>query len=499
MLPRVWLVLLLLLAPSSLLADCRACHKDIWPTAAHERTECVDCHRGQAQASEETAAHRGMLASPGQQKGAGCGGADCHQGELKHLGNNRMMKVPGMLAITAKAFGERPAASVEELKNQGHQGYLRKLCVSCHLGSALVSERPRTYWRGGGCLACHLGPKQKGKHRALDLPRSNQRCFGCHSRSGRISMNYAGLAELEASRPGVLRLSDGRPVTKRPADVHSKAGMLCVDCHTTRGVMGDGTLRPRGEQTEINCLDCHDQARKPPFKAKKYGSDLSRLRQKGARRFINLKGRGGLYAVPLVNGAAHPDGDHRRLSCEACHAQWAPQCYGCHVQYEPNKTQWDHLKQAPTPGRWKETGWDYRARLPSLGVYKGRIQPFVPGMNWTLDAPGNQRQASYYAPISPHTTGPARSCRSCHVNPSAWGEVPGRSKAPEGFKGMTRAWQGGSLHQQARPFSEQEAQKIKQVGRCMKCHRPSERIFLNFTKALKQADTVRHRKLSADP
>lgn len=80
-------------------------------------------------------------------------------------------------------------------------------------------------------------------HPALTARVSDARCFGCHSRSGRISLSYAGLAEVDGStEPDAkagLRLPDGRPIARLPADVHYLAGMSCIDCHTSIGLMGD--------------------------------------------------------------------------------------------------------------------------------------------------------------------------------------------------------------------------------------------------------------------
>jgi hypothetical protein len=50
-------------------------------------------------------------------------------------------------------------------------------------------------------------------------------------------------------------------------------------------------------------------------------------------------------------GQQHEMKSHERLSCDSCHTSWAPQCYGCHIEYYPQEKQWDHLKQKRTPGR----------------------------------------------------------------------------------------------------------------------------------------------------
>ena len=59
---------------------------------------------------------------------------------------------------------------------------------------------------------------------------------------------------------------------------------------------------------------------------------------------------------------------HERLSCDSCHASWAPQCYGCHIEYDTQETQWDHLKQKITFRRWNEKRWAVESGIPALGV-----------------------------------------------------------------------------------------------------------------------------------
>jgi hypothetical protein len=94
------------------------------------------------------------------------------------------------------------------------------------------------------------------------------------------------------------------------------------------------------------------------------------------------------------------------------------------MAFDPESSQWDHVEQAVTPGRWSEERSDVRNGLGALGVNEeGRIEPFVPGMIMTLTHPGldDEHFLRVFAPLSPHTTGPARSCESCHRSSVAVG------------------------------------------------------------------------------
>jgi hypothetical protein len=281
-------------------------------------------------------------------------------------------------------------------------------------------------------------------------------CFGCHSRSGRIALSYPGLAEVDPSSPDaaarLVRLTDGRLLERRPSDVHHQAGMACIDCHTGPGLMG--MTRPTGS-VDITCTDCHANrhervsqktwpqahramvARIPfqanaaqPFLTTAAGTPLwhIELREDGSAH-LHTKLTNRVLAIPQLS-SSHPDaGDHERLRCAACHAQWAPQCYGCHMRFDPAGEQWDHVERRTLPGRWHERRWAIRNGLPPLGVRAdGTIDVAVPGMVMTVEHPdlGEPRFVRRFAAMAPHTSGPARRCADCHRSAVALGLGDGR-------------------------------------------------------------------------
>jgi hypothetical protein len=268
---------------------------------------------------------------------------------------------------------------------------------------------------------------------------------GCHSRSGRISLNYAGLAEvdpplLDAAWQGLSRLADGRLVEHRPADVHHLAGMACVDCHTGPGLMG------LVGGVDIACTDCHANDRPPlPARPAREGQDgmsrkpvlqtangtpLPHVVADGDRVLLHPKAGGAPLTVPQVplGHYAEPTA-HEHLTCDACHATWAPQCHGCHVAYDPAQPQWDHAAGEATPGRWLERRWGIRNTLPPLGIDRaGQVRTVVPGMIMTLEHPdlGTPLFVRRFAALAPHTTGSARACDDCHGAATALGLGAGR-------------------------------------------------------------------------
>lgn len=380
-------LLLALVSPVEAVASCLSCHagKSGGFSPGHEfaADNCTACHGGNPEASELNDAHQGMLPFPGNISNAAQACGACHADKVESVSHSRMHTGHGMVATTRQLVdGEAGAAGSDTVQSLGHgpaDSMLRKLCASCHLGQDKTAHRLDPISdRGGGCLACHINHYPEGAHPALSRQVSDGRCFGCHSRSGRISLSFAGLAEVIPTEGRQLRLADGRPVERRPADVHYQAGMRCVDCHRGPEVMGEDNAAP------ASCTDCHQ---------------------------------------PGPEHAAFTR-DHERLECVTCHSQWTPRCFGCHMEYEAQGEQWDHVEGKATAGRWHEQRWDIRNGPGVLGVNRaGRVDLFTPGMIMTLAHPDweEEKFLRVFAPLSPHTTGRARSCESCHRSAEALG------------------------------------------------------------------------------
>jgi hypothetical protein len=504
---------------------CVVCHREaargFTQGHAFAIAHCTRCHHGDAAATDQEQAHRGLIAFPGGLDNAQevCG--DCHPEQVAAVDRGLMHSGRGMVAVTRRVFGGHLLAvggdTLGSLGSGPADSLLRKLCASCHLGQPKRAHAlDVTRDRGGGCLACHINAYPGDTHPALTAKVEDGRCFGCHSRSGRIALSYAGLAELDeagiAQRdPGPLgRLADGRWVESRPADVHHRAGMACIDCHTATGLMGptEGAGDQR-EAVDIACEDCHrntpvrlDSARWPeryrglqrriPYPVgpdqvflttARSGTPLWHIEVRDDGPYLHRKIAGGVLRIPQYTEASHPLAHaHARLTCAACHSQWAPQCYGCHLEYDPQGRQWDHLVRGVTPGRWRERSWDTRNGLPTLGVTRDdRIEVFVPGMILTLVHPDWQRRrfGRYFAALSPHTSGRARSCASCHRSPSALGLGRGVLRRAEGgwsfiarddpladglpadaWTDLSGARKGAAIPEGGRPFDRAERSRV---------------------------------------
>lgn len=445
----------------------------------------------------------------------------------------------------------------------------RKFCARCHLNAEREAGLSA---HGAGCAACHGARDPSGRylggdaaipndqpghaafHRLTPTPPEDN-CRRCHNRSGRIGLNYRGLMEDESGRTPwhqatpAHTLSGGRGVRRLLPDAHAAKGLACIDCHCGREVMGDGHIYGRmRHQTEMRCTTCHGGPDGPPAVgsadlfttyeaaygplAKTSGAAAQRglvLSAKG-RPVVNLRADGqGLVLfsksrpgrthrmVRVDQDPRHNLPGHRRLTCQACHARWAPQCYGCHDYRDPKAALWDYRADKATPGGWQETRDLYRFGQAPLGVNsRGRIGPMVPGCQVILTEmgkPGAAKQtlrggpahsSMVSTPLAPHTTRrEAPTCEACHLNPRVLGlgagPLPLGGLAADALANLSSLgrkadWEAlvdgqgrsimGSTHQGARPLNRDELARVLRFARCLPCHRaPSDPVIKDPAKA----------------
>jgi len=282
--------------------SCIVCHQMSGLSISHnpDKIGCYSCHLGNAFTLNKNAAHKGIILIPGNLSDAKftCGTSQCHSDIVPRINNSIMTTMSGVVSVDRFIFEEADSPSIQShVKDLGltdADSHLRNLCASCHLGNEKVELGPlNELSRGGGCNACHLNysdnaivqlkmynesnvKRQRSSeykeqmknfpkvHPDINLQITNDHCFGCHSRSGRISTNYEGWFEtldsekLSTHKNEYRTLMDGRVFRKTEADVHSIKGMECLDCHLAQEVMGDGKLYLHKEdQVKIQCTDCH--------------------------------------------------------------------------------------------------------------------------------------------------------------------------------------------------------------------------------------------------
>jgi len=478
--------------------SCISCHTDVKGLVVSHSPDsigCSSCHMGNPYTFNKDEAHQGMILNAGNLSSSRktCGSQGCHIGISERVDKSLMNTMSGVITVDKYVFGELKSLDnhhfrIQELKNSLADKHLRGLCAGCHIGKEKKNPEPiDELSRGGGCSSCQLSysseaenelmawKKDRSKitkyHPSISLKVSNKACFGCHSRSGRISTNYEGWHETMIDKSVYMKfddksnyrlLRDGRVFEKIEKDVHHNAGLECIDCHTSYEIMGDGLKHSHKEQSvKMECIDCHFSALPKALEYSKldYESqkivNLRKLFKEG-RKFVLQKNS----MMPLVNVYLEENknaymrsknGDsiyslkkpspecgknikgHNRLSCQSCHTQWAPQCISCHTEFEINQRGWDNLMDKETEGSWIETSMNFKSDAPALGIIlktdiDGKeyeeITTFVPGMIMTLDKGENQSKSFHrlYAPAFSHTiTRKSRDCKSCHMTPSALG------------------------------------------------------------------------------
>ena len=538
---------------------CVTCHvrPEEDPGGAHASTAvgCSSCHLGNAFAFDKARAHAGMEPEPGALRSVArtCGRPGCHVREAQRVATSLMARASGIVSVDRWAFGEivepRGAATMSETlarKNPSPaERHVAKLCGGCHLHALRGNRDDAIHGNGSGCSACHVARKLPGAvprpHPPVDARVTDDRCLGCHSRSGRIALTYEGLYEVEKLQAGpcgdaATTLHDGRPACRAEADVHRLAGLSCVDCHLHTDLMGDGHEREHEEeQVEVTCEACHgpvpdggettwgevtdpisrdllrQRGETRPGEERvrlgRRGTPLWNLRPSGAGWVTLRKGQGvALATKPTPADANHRLRGHERLACSSCHAAWAPTCSTCHTAFEADGKQWDFARAAETPGRWIESSHGYAARAPALAVRPdGRIAPAMPGMVMDLDATsagGPKRSLRLYASLDPHSTGKkARDCASCHLSSWALGLGTGTldlsgpepsfrpaTPAAEDPRMASDAWThldagqpGVGTRVGLRSLDAVELRKTLAAGVCLPCHKvASDPVYRDF-------------------
>ncbi len=478
--------------------SCVICHNKVHGfTNAHNPNVigCFSCHGGNPFATDKNQAHRNMVLIPGNLSNAkqSCGTTACHPNITQRISSGLMATLSGMISVDRYVFGEQDNPDLlTDIHHLGHSAadeHLKNLCVRCHLGNPKIHPGPVTEEsRGGGCLACHLNYSKRAAkamvayhneqndttflhfHPSIDLNVSNNHCFGCHSRSGRISTSYEGwhettlMANQMPDRTDFRLVENTRVFKKEPDDVHHKLGLDCIDCHNSYELMGDGKHHQHEEnQEDVQCEDCHftgkpliitgrDLKAEPAIiaalrfgKITGHGYLITRKRHhalinttvKADTAWLTTKNSGKTFRLKRPAAACLATA-HQDVSCSACHSAWAPSCIGCHNTYDPNEKGYNMVTNKEEKGSWVEYTGQYLAELPALGIRqkgnKKEIIPVIPGMVLTIDRQSYTHRKHdsllfrrLFAPAAPHTTAAkGRSCKSCHNNPVALGFGKGK-------------------------------------------------------------------------
>ncbi len=395
---------------------------------SHARA-CVTCHRGDPTAEDEGRAHEGLIADPGDLSHAEETCGKCHPEEARRVKWSSMGLAPRMINHTRFAFGatETPApthATVSlgkleqiplpsESKNLGDD-LLRRSCLRCHLRTQ-GSERWGEH-RGKGCSACHIAYANSadGRPRSHAIVRTTgmTACLKCHN-ANHVGVDFVGLFEKDFQRGFKSPFIDGRLARwiygseqhRLAPDVHFRAGMQCVDCHTLDEIHGTGEPPDSPYPgVGISCRGCHVEGTHPLI-----------LKQSDGLWTL-LRGKGRTIPQWKDDLIPHRIAEHReKVSCAACHAAWSFQDYGLHLMLEERAAYW----------KWASLSMQNDPQIQEiLGQYTGTYADFVPPQSGSLP----------YKPVDEWKPPKTKDWLSGEVRPGAW------------FRGLTaRRWEDPPL------------------------------------------------------
>jgi hypothetical protein len=214
------------------------------------------------------------------------------------------------------------------------------------------------------------------KHQISRVPKEQQ-CISCHQGSARLTLQYMGIRvddnrdltqakQLDGSKINFRYATiidntrdprakfrgntqdqlieyedlDGDGQDDTPPDVHYKAGMTCIDCHTAADMHGDGNIYSRQDQeVKVRCVHCHGNLEYPadPDASNNWVNALAKSTGKDSRKYLYKFDRAPLFGqtgypyvkVPGVWLRTKSAGDWKYVPQIAWDAQWDPNAQDC--------------------------------------------------------------------------------------------------------------------------------------------------------------------------
>jgi len=547
---------------------CITCHVNTAPIDnyhPYKEFGCASCHGGNKNSLNKTVAHKNMILNPARLEHAQKSCGKCHNDIIQRVDKSIMNNMHGVLDVLKYQFKETKTIEhtkgIKDLKNiltkdqSLADSHFSKLCAACHVNQKEEIFKEFGYTsRGGGCIDCHrvneenthtkkdMNLLKRFKHPQMSTRIPSQNCLKCHNRSNRIGLSYEGKFESEGYgtpyKKGKLthKLDKNRSYYDLPADIHHQSNkMSCIDCHTEKGVMGDGKHHAHMEDSvDISCVDCHDakfdklenqplasmliainelmpypkqvaiskRKKSPIYNLQKNDSNITFYRKSDAKE---------LPMIQMSDAPYHKSKNHERLDCTACHSSWIPSCYGCHEVYFKNGKQYDWIKHKVTKGKWKELRSYLRYESPALAIgYNEKIMPTAPGCQvimsiYDKNITNEGFHSMAYAAWDPHTTQKqSRTCVDCHFNSTTLGMGSGildikdknitfmpyynskDSGMPFSYPIDSLVSKDGDQFQtfsrtKARGFNNKEVNKIIEAYKCIICHNKWEdKIYEDF-------------------
>ena len=239
-----------------------------------------------------------------------------------------MTTMNGVVSVDRWVFGEQPTPTAVTPVSGARarrpaDTHLRNLCASCHLGAektavgagrrALARRRlqrvpPALLGRRRLATSARRRPRRSASPAAPRAPRRGSPASAATAAAGASRSTTRAGRSSERRRRGRTRARPARSWTgatlvAMPADVHARAGLECVDCHSASEVMGEGERRAAPGGSAAGRL-----RRLPPRRG--VGADAWPWPRRARRRerLVRLDGRRRRARAPLPHPRAHRPG-----------------------------------------------------------------------------------------------------------------------------------------------------------------------------------------------
>ncbi|SDP61459.1 hypothetical protein [Desulforhopalus singaporensis] len=289
---------------------------------------CTVCHQGSDSAADKQEAHQDLIALPAHPDNMAASCGTCHESAINNILKSAHYTLKNSVNRFRRSFGAKEELvsllKVPDVTDPSNilelaDDLLRSRCLRCHLFTA-GDDYPATH-RGTGCSACHLrfSANRLTEHRFTSA--TDEACLACHY-GNYVGADYYGWYEHDFSiefrtpyttteeylRPYGVEFHQLRP------DIHKIKKLQCLDCHSGEELMG-------GESNGPSCGGCHS-------KEELASKTQQNITAEDGNYFLHAKD-GTIHPVPLLRHPAHYDRD-RKISCQACHAQWTFNDLGKH-------------------------------------------------------------------------------------------------------------------------------------------------------------------------
>jgi hypothetical protein len=294
---------------------CLTCHYGIEEISKSHPVEafgCVACHDGDPLALDKEVAHTGLRGGKNPSDfsvaAASCGGSECHSGSIAdnrdHIQRSMtsiQATYAGGIAQVRRAFGAQSDAVArfginaitsevtptdktvaqldrfDPIASNDPAAVIKfgQTCLTCHLSSEPIMQ-PYQY-RSTGCAACHTSYASDGLYRGgdpmidptqvghasrhqLTTKISYTTCDTCHNRGNYSLKQMTFLPRNDLPTSGSPLPEDRLRDTYQPIAQFTKCEyeLDCIDCHTSKQVMGDGKLySSKLDIQDTQCKTCH--------------------------------------------------------------------------------------------------------------------------------------------------------------------------------------------------------------------------------------------------